>query len=235
MLVIEGLKSYYGKIMALKGISFNVKEGEIISIIGSNGAGKTTTLRVISGLLRDIEGNISFMGKSIVKFKPYEIAKLGIIHVPEGRGVFPNLTVYENLEIGGYTIKDKKRVKSNIEKVYEIFPRLLERRYQKAGTLSGGEQQMLAIGRGLIAEPKILLLDEPSLGLAPIVVKEIFKVIKKINREDKVTILLVEQNAKISMEISERTYVLETGLVVKEGISSQLINDDFVKKAYLGL
>jgi len=235
MLVIEGLKSYYGKIMALKGISFNVKEGEIISIIGSNGAGKTTTLRVISGLLKDIEGNISFMGKSIVKFKPYEIAKLGIIHVPEGRGVFPNLTVYENLEIGGYTIKDKKRVKSNIEKVYEIFPRLLERRYQKAGTLSGGEQQMLAIGRGLIAEPKILLLDEPSLGLAPIVVKEIFKVIKKINREDKVTILLVEQNAKISMEISERTYVLETGLVVKEGISSQLINDDFVKKAYLGL
>jgi len=211
MLRIEGLKVYYGKIMAVKGISFEVKEGEIVSIIGSNGAGKTTTLKAISGLLKS-EGNIFFLDQNISSMKAYERTRLGIIHVPEGRGVFPKLSVIENLEIGGYNI-DKKTLKNNIDLVFSIFPRLKDRIKQKAGTLSGGEQQMLAIGRGIVASPKILLLDEPSLGLAPIVVKNIFSVIKKINKEYNVTILIVEQNAKMSMEISNRTYVIETGLL----------------------
>jgi len=233
MLRIEGLKVYYGKIMAVKGISFEVKEGEIVSIIGSNGAGKTTTLKAISGLLKS-EGNIFFLDQNISSMKAYERTRLGIIHVPEGRGVFPKLSVIENLEIGGYNI-DKKTLKSNIDLVFSIFPRLKDRIKQKAGTLSGGEQQMLAIGRGIVASPKILLLDEPSLGLAPKVVKNIFSVIKKINKEYNVTILIVEQNAKMSMEISNRTYVIETGVIVKTGLSKELIIDNFIQKAYLGL
>jgi len=233
MLRIEGLKVYYGKIMAVKGISFEVKEGEIVSIIGSNGAGKTTTLKAISGLLKS-EGNIFFLDQNISSMKAYERTRLGIIHVPEGRGVFPKLSVIENLEIGGYNI-DKKTLKNNIDLVFSIFPRLKDRIKQKAGTLSGGEQQMLAIGRGIVASPKILLLDEPSLGLAPIVVKNIFSVIKKINKEYNVTILIVEQNAKMSMEISNRTYVIETGVIVRTGLSKELIIDNFIQKAYLGL
>ena len=233
MLRIEGLKVYYGKIMAVKGISFEVKEGEIVSIIGSNGAGKTTTLKAISGLLKS-EGNIFFLDQNISSMKAYERTRLGIIHVPEGRGVFPKLSVIENLEIGGYNI-DKKTLKSNIDLVFSIFPRLKDRIKQKASTLSGGEQQMLAIGRGIVASPKILLLDEPSLGLAPIVVKNIFSVIKKINKEYNVPILIVEQNAKMSMEISNRTYVIETGVIVKTGLSKELIIDNFIQKAYLGL
>lgn len=233
MLRIEGLKVYYGKIMAVKGISFEVKEGEIVSIIGSNGAGKTTTLKAISGLLKS-EGNIFFLDQNISSMKAYERTRLGIIHVPEGRGVFPKLSVIENLEIGGYNI-DKKTLKNNIDLVFSIFPRLKDRIKQKASTLSGGEQQMLAIGRGIVASPKILLLDEPSLGLAPIVVKNIFSVIKKINKEYNVPILIVEQNAKMSMEISNRTYVIETGVIVKTGLSKELIIDNFIQKAYLGL
>jgi len=233
MLRIEGLKVYYGKIMAVKGISFEVKEGEIVSIIGSNGAGKTTTLKAISGLLKS-EGNIFFLDQNISSMKAYERTRLGIIHVPEGRGVFPKLSVIENLEIGGYNI-DKKTLKNNIDLVFSIFPRLKDRIKQKASTLSGGEQQMLAIGRGIVASPKILLLDEPSLGLAPIVVKNIFSVIKKINKEYNVPILIVEQNAKMSMEISNRTYVIETGVIVRTGLSKELIIDNFIQKAYLGL
>ena len=233
MLRIEGLKVYYGKIMTVKGISFEVKEGEIVSIIGSNGAGKTTTLKAISGLLKS-EGNIFFLDQNISSMKAYERTRLGIIHVPEGRGVFPKLSVIENLEIGGYNI-DKKTLKNNIDLVFSIFPRLKDRIKQKASTLSGGEQQMLAIGRGIVASPKILLLDEPSLGLAPIVVKNIFSVIKKINKEYNVPILIVEQNAKMSMEISNRTYVIETGVIVKTGLSKELIIDNFIQKAYLGL
>ena len=233
MLRIEGLKVYYGKIMAVKGISFEVKEGEIVSIIGSNGAGKTTTLKAISGLLKS-EGNIFFLDQNISSMKAYERTRLGIIHVPEGRGVFPKLSVIENLEIGGHNI-DKKTLKNNIDLVFSIFPRLKDRIKQKASTLSGGEQQMLAIGRGIVASPKILLLDEPSLGLAPIVVKNIFSVIKKINKEYNVPILIVEQNAKMSMEISNRTYVIETGVIVRTGLSKELIIDNFIQKAYLGL
>lgn len=233
MLSLENVSVRYGVIPALKGISLNVKAGEVVALIGSNGAGKTTTLKAISGLLRLAEGTIKFDGHDISKLKADEIVKLGIIHVPEGRGIFPNLTVLENLMLGAYVRKDKPKIASDLKSVFEKFPRLYERKAQYGGTLSGGEQQMLAIGRSIMASPKLLLLDEPSMGLAPIVVKEIFRTIREIKKTG-TTILLVEQNANMAMTNSDRAYVLETGKIVIEGTASELRTNLEVKQAYLG-
>lgn len=232
LLKVENLETYYGSIKALKGVSIEVGEKEIVCIIGANGAGKTTLLNTISGLLQHKAGNIFFNGMEISNLKPFERVKLGIIQVPEGRKVFAKLTVMENLEMGAYLVKDKKAVKRTMEWVFTLFPRLWERRGQKAGSLSGGEQQMLAIARALMSQPKLLMLDEPSMGLAPIVVEKLFEVIKKIGEE--IPILLVEQNAFLSLEISHRGYVLETGNIVLQGTSQELRNNEMVKKAYLG-
>lgn len=234
MLKVENLKVSYGEIKALKGINFEINEGEIVTLIGSNGAGKTTTLKTISGLLKPNEGTVEFLGEQIQGIIANKITAKKIIQAPEGRGIFANLTVKENLEMGGFLIKDSSEVEKSIKEVYEIFPRLEERNKQNAGTLSGGEQQMLAIGRALVAKPKLLLLDEPSLGLAPVIVQNIFKIIKKLNEEQGLTILLVEQNAKIALSISHRGYIIETGSIIKGDAASNLINDDEVKKAYLG-
>ena len=233
MLEVKDLCVSYGAIKALKGISFNVNEGEIITLIGSNGAGKTTTLHSISNLIKKQSGSIIFEGNDITNLSADKIVKQHLIQVPEGRRIFSNLSVKENLELGAYLRKDKLKIKKDMEKVYELFPRLKERIKQNAGTLSGGEQQMLAIGRALMEEPKLLLLDEPSMGLAPILVDEIFEIIKKINA-DGTTILLVEQNAFKALSIADRAYILETGNIAKEGKASDLINDDSVKNAYLG-
>lgn len=233
MLKVTDLNVYYGMIHAIKGISFNVEEGEIVSLIGANGAGKTTILHSVSGLIRSASGTVEFMDKNITHTAADKIVKLGLGHVPEGRRVFQQLTVNENLDMGAYAVKDKAAVKEEYERVMELFPRLKERRKQLAGTLSGGEQQMLAIGRALMSKPKMLLLDEPSMGLAPIVVMDIFDIIETCNKEG-TTILLVEQNAKMALSISDRAYVLETGNIVMEGKASDLLNDDKVKKAYLG-
>lgn len=234
MLKVEDINVYYGAIHALKGISFEVKEGEIVSLIGANGAGKTTAMHTVSGLLRSKTGSISFMDKNISKMDPHKIVHLGLAQVPEGRRVFATMSVQENLEMGAYIrSKDASGAAADLEKVFTRFPRLKERRKQMAGTLSGGEQQMLAIGRALMSAPKMLLLDEPSMGLSPILVQEIFDCVKEVN-QDGTTVLLVEQNAKMALSISKRAYVLETGTISLEGNADELLHNDQVKKAYLG-
>ena len=233
MLKVENLNVYYGVIHALHDISFEVNDGEIVTLIGANGAGKTSTLRAISGLVASKSGNITFDGVSLKNVPAYKITGMGIAHVPEGRRIFNNLTVFENLELGAYLRKDKKNIKNDYNMVFEEFPRLKERRNQRAGTLSGGEQQMLAIGRALMIRPKILLLDEPSMGLAPIIVQDIFDIIKEINDQG-TTILLVEQNAQMALSIADTAYVLETGAITMRGPAGELMNDDEVKSAYLG-
>ncbi len=233
MLEVKDLNVSYGAIKALKGISFNVDEGEIITLIGSNGAGKTTTLHSVSNLIKKQSGTIFFEGNDITTLTADKIVRQHLIQVPEGRRIFANLSVKENLELGAFLRNDKAEIKKDLEKVFVLFPRLKERLKQNAGTLSGGEQQMLAMGRALMSKPKLLLLDEPSMGLAPILVDEIFEIIKRINA-DGTTILLVEQNAFKALSIADRAYILETGNIIKEGKACDLINDDSVKNAYLG-
>jgi branched-chain amino acid transport system ATP-binding protein len=235
MLKINNIKSYYGNIQALKGISIEVKEGEIITLIGANGAGKTTVLMSICGIVPPREGNIIFMGQDITNVEPNKIAALGIFQVPEGRRIFPYLTVQENLDMGAYLRKDKEEINNDLKYIFELFPILYERRNQQGGTLSGGEQQMLAISRALMGRPRLLLLDEPSLGLAPILVSQIFEVIKKINKENKTTIFLVEQNANMALHIAHRGYVMETGIIKLVDTAKNLLQNDEVKKAYLGI
>ena len=234
MLNINDLNVYYGNIHVIKGINFYVDKGEIVSLIGANGAGKTTILHTLSGIVKKRTGKINFLGNDIIKMTADKIVRAGLIQVPEGRRIFSNLTVKENLEMGSYTVVDKSKIKQNFTLVYEKFPRLKERKVQQAGTLSGGEQQMLAIGRALMSMPKFLLLDEPSMGLAPYLVKEIFEIIKEINKIG-TTILLVEQNANMALSISNRAYVLETGKIVLEGNAKDLANSEEVKNAYLGI
>ncbi|SHE36584.1 ABC transporter ATP-binding protein [Desulforamulus putei] len=233
LLEVNDLHVSYGAIRALKGIFCQVGEGEIVALIGANGAGKTTTLRTISGLIRPQSGTITYKGQPITKMPPHQIVSLGICQVPEGRRVFTRMTVLENLEMGAYTRKDKANVKADIEKVFQRFPRLAERKSQLAGTLSGGEQQMLAMGRALMSRPTVLLMDEPSMGLAPMLVQEIFSIIKEINQAG-TTILLVEQNAHMALSIANRAYVLETGEIVLSGPARDLANNPEVQKAYLG-
>jgi branched-chain amino acid transport system ATP-binding protein len=233
MLQIKELNVFYGAIHALKDISIDVEEGKIVTLIGANGAGKTSTLRAISGLIPAKSGDIIYNGKSIKSVPAFKLVGMGISHVPEGRRVFANLTVLENLELGAYTRKDKAGIKRDMEIVFDKFPRLKERIKQSAGTLSGGEQQMLAIGRALMIKPKILLLDEPSMGLAPIIVRNIFSIIREINSTG-TTVLLVEQNAHMALSIADQAYVLETGKIVLSGKASDLLNDESVKNAYLG-
>ncbi len=232
MLKVENLHVHYGAIHAIKGISFEVKKGTIVSLIGSNGAGKSTILKTISNLLDVTEGNIIFLGESTLKVEAHKIVEKGISHVPEGRRVFPGLTVYENLQMGAYIRHDKEEIEKDLNKVFHHFPRLLERKNQLAGTLSGGEQQMLAMGRALMSRPVIMLLDEPSMGLAPLLVDEIFRIIEEINKNG-TTILLVEQNANRALHISDYGYVLETGKVIAEGPSETLLKDPKVIEAYL--
>ena len=233
MLTIDDLHVYYGMIHAIKGLSFEVNEGEVITLIGANGAGKTTTLHTVTGLLRPKSGKIIFEGKDLTKTAPHKIVEMGMAHVPEGRRVFQNLTVLANLKLGAYTKHNKTEINETLEMVYERFPRLKERASQIAGTLSGGEQQMLAMGRALMSKPRIILMDEPSMGLSPLLVSEIFDIIKSISASG-TTVLLVEQNAKKALSIADRAYVLETGRIVLSGKASDLMNDDSVKKAYLG-
>ena len=233
MLEIKDLKVSFGGIQALKGISLKVEEGEIVTLIGANGAGKTTTLRTASGLEKPLEGGVFLAGKDITKSTPRSRVRQGLVHVPEGRRVFPGLTVMENLDLGAYMRKDRPGTAADLKMVFERFPVLADRKNQLAGTLSGGEQQMLAMGRGLMAKPKVLLLDEPSMGLAPLFVQEIFDIIVKI-REMGTTILLVEQNANMALQIANRAYVIETGNIVLSGSAAELMQSDEVKKAYLG-
>lgn len=233
MLEIKDLEVYYGVIQAIKGISFEVNKGEVIALIGANGAGKTTILHTITGLLSPKKGSVMYEGTDITKIPAHKIVSLGMAHVPEGRRVFADLSVYENLKMGAYTRKDKNKVEETLERVYERFPRLKERKNQMAGTLSGGEQQMLAMGRALMSKPKIILMDEPSMGLSPILVNEIFDIIQEVSKSG-TTVLLVEQNAKKALSIADRAYVLETGKIVLEGKAEDLLNDDSIKKAYLG-
>ncbi len=233
LLEVKDLAVSYGSIKALRGISFNVEEGEIISLIGSNGAGKTTTLHSISNLIKKTAGTITFDGKDITNMPADKIASMGLVQVPEGRRVFANMSVKENLEMGAYTRRDKDGIKKDMEWVFELFPRMKERFKQMAGTLSGGEQQMLAMGRSLMTRPKLLLLDEPSMGLAPILVDEIFDIVQKISSAG-TTILLVEQNAYKALSLASRAYILEIGQITKSGLASNLINDSAVKSAYLG-
>ena len=233
MLEVKDLVVSYGAIKALKGISFKVEQGEVITLIGSNGAGKTTTLHSISNLIRKESGSILFEGEDITNVSADKIVNRGLIQVPEGRRVFANMSVKENIEMGAYLRKDKEEIKKDMEWCYELFPRLKERLAQMAGTLSGGEQQMLAMARALMSKPRLLLLDEPSMGLAPILVDEIFNIVHKISSGG-TTILLVEQNAFKALSIADRAYILETGSIAKEGIASELANDDAVRKAYLG-
>ena len=233
MLKVKNLNVYYGNIHAIKDVSIEVTEGEIVSLIGANGAGKTTTLQTISGLLKARSGEIEFLGHDLIKTEPHKILQLGVAQVPEGRRVFAELSVKENLQLGAYTIKyTAENIKEDRKMVYKRFPRLQERKKQLAGTLSGGEQQMLAMGRALMSRPKILLLDEPSMGLSPLLVKEIFEIIKEVNKSG-VTVLLVEQNAKMALSISDRAYVLETGKIAMEGNAKELMHDEAIKKAYL--
>jgi branched-chain amino acid transport system ATP-binding protein len=233
MLTIKDLEVYYGIIQAIKGISFEVNEGEVIALIGANGAGKTTILHTITGLINAKAGSIQFEGQDLRKIPAHKIVSLGMAHVPEGRRIFSQLTVFENLMMGAYTQKDQKKNAETLEKVYKRFPRLKERKSQIAGTLSGGEQQMLAMGRALMSHPRIILMDEPSMGLSPLFVSEIFDIIREIS-ESGTTVLLVEQNAKKALSIANRAYVLETGNIVLEGDAKELMNNDSVKKAYLG-
>jgi branched-chain amino acid transport system ATP-binding protein len=234
ILELDNIHSYYGKIHALKGISLTVEEGEIVTLIGGNGAGKTTTLRSISGLLHPKEGSVRLMGKDITRMAPNHVHKEGLGLVPEGRGIFPRLTVLENLEMGAYIVKDRAEIERGIEHAFTLFPRLRERSSQKGGTLSGGEQQMLATARGLMSNPKILLMDEPSMGLAPVLVDQIFDVIKELNSHG-TTILLVEQNALMALGVAHRAYVLQTGKIVLSGNAQDVARDENVKKAYLGI
>lgn len=233
LLEIKDLEVNYGVIKAIKGVSFDVNEGEIIALIGANGAGKTTILHTITGLIQAKKGSIVFDGKELTKTPPHKIVSMGMAHVPEGRRIFQQLSVLENLKLGAYTRKDKSEIASTLKMVYERFPRLEERKNQVAGTLSGGEQQMLAMGRALMSKPRIILMDEPSMGLSPLFVSEIFDIIKVIN-ESGTTVLLVEQNAKKALSIADRAYVLETGNITLSGDAKDLINDESVKKAYLG-
>ena len=233
MLEVKDIEVYYGMIQALKGISFEVNEGEVIALIGANGAGKTTTLHTITGLLSPKKGSVLFEGQDNTKVPAHKIVSLGMAHVPEGRRVFAELSVYQNLKMGAYTRKDKDEIAKTLEMVYKRFPRLEERKNQLAGTLSGGEQQMLAMGRALMSHPKIIVMDEPSMGLSPILVNEIFDIIKEVSASG-TTVLLVEQNAKKALSIADRAYVLETGKIVLEGDAKELMNDDSIKKAYLG-
>lgn len=233
MLKVENIDVYYGNIQALREVSLEVNEGEIVTLIGANGAGKTTLLKTLSGLLKLKKGTIEYLGKSIAGKAAQGIVKSGISQVPEGRRVFANMSVEENLDLGAYLRKDREGIKKDMERVYELFPRLLERKNQSAGTLSGGEQQMLAMGRAIMAKPKLLLLDEPSMGLAPLMVQTIFKIIKEIN-EAGTTILLVEQNAHMALSIAQRAYVIETGKVVLSGDAKELQESDEVRAAYLG-
>lgn len=233
MLKIDNIDVYYGAIHALKGISLEVKEGEIVTLIGANGAGKSTTLRTISGLLKPKTGSITFLGQNIEGVRAHEIVKKGISQVPEGRRVFVEMTVMENLDLGAFVRKDKAGIQQDLKHVFELFPRLEERKNQSAGTLSGGEQQMLAMGRALMSRPKLLLLDEPSMGLAPLLIKEIFNIIVDINKSG-TTVLLVEQNANMALSIANRAYVLETGRITLSGSAKELAASEDVRKAYLG-
>ncbi len=233
MLEVKNLEVYYGMIQAIKGISFEVNEGEVIALIGANGAGKTTTLQTISGMLKPAAGEILFEGTDIVKVPGHKIVSMGMAHVPEGRRVFAELSVYENLKMGAYTRKDKAEIAESFERVYKSFPRLKERKNQMAGTLSGGEQQMLAMGRALMSKPKLILMDEPSMGLSPIFVEEIFNIVREISASG-TTVLIVEQNAKKALSIADRAYVLETGNIVLSGDAKEMMNNDEIKKAYLG-
>jgi len=235
MLKINNIKTFYGNIQALKGVSIEISEGEIITLIGANGAGKTTTLMSISGVVPPRSGEIYFMGTPIHNMSPNKIVSLGVCQVPEGRRIFPYLTVMENLDIGAFLRADKERIKQDMEYIFELFPILSERRHQAGGTLSGGEQQMLAISRALMARPKLLLLDEPSLGLAPLVVKQIFKIIRKINTENNTTIFLVEQNANLALKVAHRGYVMENGRIMLSDSADKLLANEDVKRAYLGL
>lgn len=233
MLKVDQIDVYYGNIQALKEVSLEVQDGEIVTLIGANGAGKSTLLKTLSGLLKPKKGEIQYLGESIAGKPAQAIVKAGISHVPEGRRVFANMTVEENLDLGAFLRKDKKAIRNDLDKVYEIFPRLLERRKQLSGTLSGGEQQMLAMGRAIMAKPKLLLLDEPSMGLAPLMVKTIFTIIEEINRTG-TTILLVEQNANMALSVANRAYVIETGRVVVSGTAAELQASEQIKQAYLG-
>lgn len=233
MLEVKDLHVYYGGIHALNGVSFRVEEGEIVTLIGANGAGKSTCLKAISGLVQPRSGQITLYGRSLVGLPAHKIAEAGVVHVPEGRRVFANMTVLENLEMGAFARRDREGIERDLKEVFKRFPRLEERKYQLAGTLSGGEQQMLAIGRGLMARPKILLLDEPSMGLSPILVREIFEIIKSINAAG-TTVLLVEQNAYMALQTAQRAYVLETGLLTMEGPCDKLLKDPKIRAAYLG-
>ena len=234
MLNIDGIETYYGKTRALHGVSLNVQEGELVVLIGANGSGKTTTLKTVSGLIRPRKGKIEFMGVRIDLLEAEDIVKMGVAHVPEGRGVFPDMTVLENLELGACIRKDQEGISHDLKKVFEHFPILKTRRKQLGGTLSGGEQQMLTMGRGLMIRPKIYLLDEPSVGLAPIMVDNLFAIIKDINQTG-TTVFMVEQNARIALRLAQRGYVLETGAMVLSGNSDDLLKDDHVRKAYLGV
>ena len=232
ILRVEDINVYYGSIHAIKGISFSVNEGEIVTLIGANGAGKSTTLNTVSGLLKSKTGSITFMGEDLAKVPPHKIVERGLVMVPEGRRIFMQLTVEENLEMGAYT-QDPKTIKESLERVYDLFPRLKERSWQAGGTLSGGEQQMLAMGRALMAKPKLIMLDEPSMGLAPLLVDHIFEIIKQLH-DSGATILLVEQNAQAALSIADRAYVLETGNITLTGTGKELLTNEAVKKAYLG-
>lgn len=233
LLEVNNLEVYYGVIKALKGISFTVNEGEIVALIGANGAGKTTTLHTVTGLLSAKNGSIVYGGTDITKVPPHKIVSMGMAHVPEGRRVFQQFSVYDNLMMGAYTCSDKKKIAETLEKVYAHFPRLEERKSQPAGTLSGGEQQMLAMGRAMMSGPKLIVMDEPSMGLSPLLVKEVFKIIDAMHKSG-ITVLLVEQNAKMALSIADRGYVLETGSIVLSGSAKELMENDSVRKAYLG-
>lgn len=233
MLSVKDLNVYYGMIHAIKGIDFEVKKGEIVTLIGANGAGKTTILKTLSGMIKPKSGEVIYNGNNILSVVPHKIVGSGLAHVPEGRRVFAEMTVEDNLELGGFTDKSKEKIKEGFENAYEKFPRLFERRKQIAGTLSGGEQQMLAIGRALMSQPQIILMDEPSMGLAPILVQQIFDIIQEINKSG-TTVLLVEQNANMALSIADRAYVLETGKIVLSGNAKELLGNEEIKKAYLG-
>ncbi len=233
LLEVKDLEVYYGMINALKGVSFEVNEGEIVSLIGANGAGKTTILHTVTGLISAKSGSIIYDGKDITKVPPHKIVYMGMAHVPEGRRVFQQLSVYDNLKLGAYTRKNKEEISKSLERVYKHFPRLKERKNQIAGTLSGGEQQMLAMGRAMMSDPKIIVMDEPSMGLSPLLVKEVFKIIKAMH-ESGITVLLVEQNAKMALSIADRAYVLETGNITLSGTGKELSESEDIKKAYLG-
>jgi len=235
MLEVKNIQTYYGNIQAIKGISLEILEGEIITLIGANGAGKTTTLMSISGIVPPKSGEILFLGKPLQELSPNQIVALGISQVPEGRRIFPYLTVMENIDMGAFLRNDTAEIHKDVEYIFDLFPILAERRHQSGGTLSGGEQQMLAVARALMARPRLLLLDEPSLGLAPLIVKQIFKIIRKINQENKTTIFLVEQNANLALQVAHRGYVMENGRITLSDTSRNLLANEDVKKAYLGI